>query len=248
MQVKHAFTSAKADGPDSTRLRPSNWNADHLVTVSAGGVVLGRAAGAGAGAVGEIPFAQLLPFGVILPFGGSAAPGGWLFPFGQLVNRVTYALLFAAIGTTFGAGDGVTTFRLPDMRGVVPAGKSDMGGADRGNLGGGGVLGNQSGTQSTSASVSVSVSGGIGGSTFGSIGVVASGQTGGPDSVLSRGDQGGGTPVASETHTHSVTVSGSTSGALGVTGTFSGSGGSGTSAITTVQPTIVLNYIINTGV
>ncbi len=51
-------------------------------------------------------------------------PQGWLLCQGQAVSRTTYAALFAQLGTTWGAGDGTTTFNLPDMRGVVPVGKS----------------------------------------------------------------------------------------------------------------------------
>lgn len=58
-----------------------------------------------------------LPAGVITPFAGSAAPSGWLMCDGQVVSRTTYAALFNAIGTTYGAGDGTTTFKLPDLRG-----------------------------------------------------------------------------------------------------------------------------------
>jgi len=239
MQITHDFVSAKADGPDSTRLRPSNWNADHVIMAANGPSVIGRSA-AGPGVMTEIPMAQVLPVGVILPYGGATAPaGGWLFPFGQLLNRTTYALLFAVYGTVYGAGDGVTTFGAPDLRGVVPAGKADMGGSNRGN---------QLGGQTTSAGVSVSVSGGIAGSTFGGLAVSASGETAGPGSVSPRGDQGSSQNVASQDHTHSVTVNGGTGGSLGVTGSFSGSGGGGTAAFSIVQPTIVLNYIMNAGV
>lgn len=54
--------------------------------------------------------------------------------FGQAVSRTTYAALFAAIGTAYGAGDGSTTFNVPDMRGRVAAGKDDMGGTAAGRL------------------------------------------------------------------------------------------------------------------
>lgn len=67
--------------------------------------------------------------GTVLPFAGSTAPTGWLLCFGQAVSRTTYANLFAVIGTTYGAGNGTTTFNLPDLRGRVPAGKDDMGGS-----------------------------------------------------------------------------------------------------------------------
>jgi microcystin-dependent protein len=60
---------------------------------------------------------QLAPLGIMLPYGGTAAPTGWLLCNGAAVSRVTYAALFAVIGTAFGSGDGSTTFRLPDTRG-----------------------------------------------------------------------------------------------------------------------------------
>jgi microcystin-dependent protein len=50
------------------------------------------------------------------------APNGWLLCNGAAVSRTTYADLFAVIGTTFGTGDGSTTFNIPDFRGRVPAG------------------------------------------------------------------------------------------------------------------------------
>jgi len=71
----------------------------------------------------------LAPAGVVLPFAGSTAPTGWLLCFGQAVSRTTYADLFTALGTTYGAGDGATTFALPDLRGRIPGGKDNMGGS-----------------------------------------------------------------------------------------------------------------------
>lgn len=62
-------------------------------------------------------------------FGEGSLPSGWLLCYGQDVSRSTYATLFSAIGTTFGVGNGSTTFTLPDLRGRVIAGKDDMGGA-----------------------------------------------------------------------------------------------------------------------
>lgn len=60
--------------------------------------------------------------GVVCMFGGTAVPAGWLECNGQAVSRVAYATLFAAIGTANGAGDGVTTFNVPDVRGRAPHG------------------------------------------------------------------------------------------------------------------------------
>jgi microcystin-dependent protein len=72
--------------------------------------------------------AAYLPPGVIASYAGAAAPAGWLLCYGQAVSRTTYAALFTAIGTTYGTGDGSSTFTLPDMRGRAVAGKDDMGG------------------------------------------------------------------------------------------------------------------------
>lgn len=55
--------------------------------------------------------------GMVVPYLGSAAPTGFLLCDGSLVSRTTYAALFAVVGTSFGAGDGSTTFALPDLRG-----------------------------------------------------------------------------------------------------------------------------------
>ncbi len=57
------------------------------------------------------------PSGAIMAFGGTSAPTGWLICNGSAVSRTTYAGLFAIIGTSYGVGDGSTTFNLPDMRG-----------------------------------------------------------------------------------------------------------------------------------
>lgn len=62
------------------------------------------------------------PIGTISSFGGASVPSGYLLCNGQAVSRTTYAELFAVIGTAFGAGDGSTTFNVPDMRESVPKG------------------------------------------------------------------------------------------------------------------------------
>lgn len=60
--------------------------------------------------------------GMISLFAGSSAPTGWLICDGTAVSRTTYADLFTAIGTTYGTGDGSTTFNLPNLKGKVPVG------------------------------------------------------------------------------------------------------------------------------
>src|SRR5262245_20713237 len=65
--------------------------------------------------------------GLVLPFAGSSAPTGGLLCDGSAVSRTTYAALFAVVGTTYGAGDGSTTFGVPDLRGRFPLGKAAAG-------------------------------------------------------------------------------------------------------------------------
>lgn len=60
--------------------------------------------------------AQLVPTGTILAFGGVTIPSGWLLCNGAGVSRSTFSNLFAKIGTTYGMGDGSTTFNIPDLR------------------------------------------------------------------------------------------------------------------------------------
>lgn len=60
----------------------------------------------------------VVPPGVIVAFGGISAPTGYLMCLGQVVQRSTYAKLFSAIGTNYGAGDGSTTFAIPNMGGM----------------------------------------------------------------------------------------------------------------------------------
>lgn len=62
------------------------------------------------------------PSGVISLFAGAVAPAGYLLCNGQAVSRTTYATLFTAIGTQYGAGDGSTTFNIPNTTGRVPGG------------------------------------------------------------------------------------------------------------------------------
>jgi len=69
------------------------------------------------------------PVGAVLDHTGSSAPGGYVLPYGQAISRTTYADLYAVEGTTFGAGDGTTTFNVPDCRGRAVFGKDDMGGS-----------------------------------------------------------------------------------------------------------------------
>jgi len=61
--------------------------------------------------------------GVVSQYAGTSAPDGWLLCDGSAVSRTAYPALFAIIGTTYGSGDGNTTFNLPNLQGKVPVGK-----------------------------------------------------------------------------------------------------------------------------
>jgi len=66
----------------------------------------------------------VLPVGMIVPQATTVVPNGWLLCDGREVSRATYPQLFAALGTTYGNGDGSTSFNLPDYRGRFLLGKS----------------------------------------------------------------------------------------------------------------------------
>jgi microcystin-dependent protein len=97
-----------------------------------------------------------MPTGAIIDYSGTTAPFGWYICDGALKNRTTDAALFAVIGTRYGAGDGSTTFALPDLGGRVTAGKEAT--ATRLTTAGSGVdgatLGAAGGTQTHTLTVS----------------------------------------------------------------------------------------------
>lgn len=159
------------------------------------------------------------PTGMITPYAAAIAPSGWLLCDGAAVSRRLYAALFAIIGTTFGSGDGSTTFNVPDLRGRVVFGfKATDSAFD--------VLGETGGAQththaghSDHAALTNNHSGGSvnneAGHTHsgsGSTGAEAShahnvsGGTGGP-STVSVADFGGMWNPANSDHTHSFNVS-----------------------------------------
>ena len=174
-----------------------------------------------------------LPAGLVTPFAGTSAPTGFLFCGGQAVSRTTYSTLFSAIGTTYGVGDGSSTFNLPDLQGRVVAGKDDMSGSSANRL-----------TDQT---------GGLNGDTLG--------DTGGTESHTLTSAQSGlrqHSHSATTTLTR-VSGSGSSSGieddnsrntvtnSSFVSTTISNSSALDASeAHNNVQPTIILNYIIKT--
>ncbi|MBI5528456.1 MAG: tail fiber protein [Deltaproteobacteria bacterium] len=72
----------------------------------------------------------LVPAGSTIAFAGANVPDGWLLCDGSAVSRTQYAALFSAVGTAWGAGDGSTTFNLPDLRGRFVRGVDSGAGRD----------------------------------------------------------------------------------------------------------------------
>lgn len=96
-------------------------------------------------APGSVTSAQLasnivLPAGMVIPYAGNITPTGFLFCNGQLISRSTYSALFSAIGITYGVGDGITTFAIPNLEDCFVVGGGDLyplgstGGASQVNL------------------------------------------------------------------------------------------------------------------
>jgi microcystin-dependent protein len=86
-----------------------------------------------------------IPTGFVSFFAGTSAPAGWAVANGAAISRTTFAALFAAIGTTWGVGDGSTTFNLPDLRGRAPVGSGGTSDATLGN-----AVGSVGGTRTVS--------------------------------------------------------------------------------------------------
>lgn len=190
------------------------------------------------------------PIGAVVDYCGSSAPTLWVLCYGQNVSRVTYAALFAILGTTYGAGDGATTFGLPDLRGRTCYGRDDMGGSAASRLtttyfgSSPIVLGNGGGTESRQLILgnlpSYTPSGTIGITDPGHGHTVAGFIGSGSNSI-----QGGGT------YPFSPTTSTSTSAALnttGITAGFTGAAQGGTSTpFALVSPGLIVNKIMFAG-
>jgi microcystin-dependent protein len=234
-RLRHLFQSAKGDGPDSTLVRPSDWNADHdLETDSTTPLVIGRQS-PGAGPLEELPLNVLFPSGICVPFAGAVAPVGWLLCYGQAVNQADFPSLYAAIGTTYGAGPGPATFVIPDLRGVVIGGKSNMGGADRGNLPSGGTLGNYTGAW-YSATGGFNMSG-TNNLNFGNL-PLQGGYAQPSGAEVAAANSGNGASFVA--HDHAVQGFVSVDGNFGIN--VSGASGN----FNVVQPTVIMNTIIKT--
>ena len=166
---------------------------------------------------------NVIPAGTTLTFAQGTAPSGWLKANGAAVSRTAYATLFAAIGTQFGAGDGSTTFNVPDMRGVVARGLDDGRGLDVSRVLGTyqadqfqdhGHVGGNTGYVSNDHSHYVNLNTNNAGSHSHTAGTNATGSTNGPSSG-SNGTQYGTSTSPNTTSTagdHAHNVQGSTGG------------------------------------
>jgi len=184
--------------------------------------------------------AGAVPVGVVNPFAGATAPSGWLLCYGQAVSRTQYPVLFTTLSTTYGVGDGSTTFNIPDMRGRVVAGEDDMGGtaANRITSGVSGITGTTLGATGGNENPQLhthTISGGAhthevrGGSVYSAGGTAdsfaRSNSTGDANFRSGFESTGSGFGSSMATHTHSAA-------------------NYGTGTAGNVQPTIILNYII----
>lgn len=173
----------------------------------------------------------LTPVAAVIAYAGSAAPTGWLLCDGSAVSRTTYSDLFAVISTTYGVGDGSTTFNLPDLTGRVVAGKESS--ASRLTSGGSGVDGATLGAAGGDEALAAH--------THGAGSFAAASHTHDiPTIQEGAGASNGYYYTPSLDATDQATAA---SGALSVSGTSASTGG-GSSG--NVQPTIILNYIIKT--
>ena len=140
-------------------------------------------------------------------FAMGVAPTGWLKANGATISRTVYASLFAAIGTTFGAGDGVTTFKIPDLRGEFPRGWDDGRGIDTSRTLGSSQLDSFQGHWHNSY-YSVGQAVGTGGSTYAEH--VTSGNNAGPIADIVRAsisDGANGTPrISTETRPRNIAL------------------------------------------
>ncbi|VIO73906.1 phage tail protein [Bradyrhizobium ivorense] len=181
-----------------------------------------------------------IPIGASLDFWGATAPNGsFAFMQGQAISRTTFSTLFALMGTTFGPGDGTTTFNLPDKVGRVSVG-ADAGGA---RISGatfnsttlGGVGGQERVTLTTLNLPPYTPAGNV---TISNVSV----------SYPVRNYANSGSSVLTDLSLGSNVGSGAgtlTAGFLSGAGSFAGTAQGGTSApITNIQPAIVCNPII----
>lgn len=187
----------------------------------------------------------LVPLGTVLDYTGSTAPSSnFALAAGQAISRTTFAPYFALVGTTYGVGDGSTTFNIADLRGRVIAGQDNMGGAAAGRIG----------------TALVTDGGTINGQTLGSVGGSQSHVQTTLELVTHNHTGSGNVTDPGHTHTYENPLAGGgnaggAGGSVGVTNTGSSTSNitvptlninnSGSSnAMAWLQPTVILTKII----
>lgn len=181
----------------------------------------------------SLPF--VVPIGGMIDFTGSSVPNSnFVFPTGQAISRTTYSTLFSSIGTTYGTGDGSTTFNVPDITGRVVAMKESS--SSRLTTGAVGLDGATLGAAT------------LGGNTIVTANLPPYTPAGSVATTVTPSQQ-----VLNQTSGNSVTPPGTvqflatnaTATSFGASSTFTGTAQGGTSALLRmVQPTIVLNKIL----
>lgn len=169
--------------------------------------------------------------GQIVMFGGSTAPKGWKICDGSALSRTTYSKLFGVIGTTWGTGNGSTTFNIPDLRGRAPVGAGQGTGLTNR------TLGDTVGAETVKLTAAQS---GLPAHTHtlaGKVAYTADGFAGDQyDSLTGSGNKAVRTETASD-GVHNMSA----------TGAVSGGASAASSAHNNMQPSAVVNYIIFTG-
>lgn len=186
----------------------------------------------------------LIPLGACLPFFGTASPNASLvLPYGQAISRTTYSTLFTMFSTTFGSGDGSTTFNIPDLRDRVVVGKGNMGGSAASRItsthfGGDNTttLGNVGGDDGTALAQANLPNVNFSGASLTVQPTVVTGVTLNKQTVVVP------TGSAETVLTNSTSISTTTNSAAAITGSVP-SGGSATE-ISRIPPAIIGNYLM----
>ena len=192
--------------------------------------------------------------GAIKPWTKATAPAGYLLCDGSAVSRTTYAELFAVTGTTYGVGNGSTTFNVPQLQGKMPQGfdgntynLAGTGGANTITVA---VTNNQADNSSLANNQGVSVTGSISNTSISTAQLASHSHTRGAAGGGGSGIQGMGNPGVTNTgstgsgtaHNHSHTLSGTLTGTVALTNALTGAvTAAGTNSF---SPFVVVNYII----
>jgi microcystin-dependent protein len=194
--------------------------------------------------VQELPISSFYIPGMMMLWAGATAPAGWMLCQGQSLVRADYLPLFNAIGTAYGTADGAH-FSLPDMRGRVAAGVDGTGRLTGATVTNPHLPGGSGGQEQEQAYADVNVSGSVrsyGASYGGGLSVHVEMDTW---NAGGWGGANGGGPLVGD-HSHHMAGDFAVGGSVAVYTDvgLNSAGGGYTRAVTNVQPTLMLNYII----